>query len=62
MMNNDDLDYRWNNLKVAFIIYVRKHYLTPQRCPFFSKIPRLNSKATMMGYIHKSLYHKYEYN
>ena len=28
----------------------------------FSKTPKLNDKVTIMGYRHKSLYHKYVYN
>ena len=28
----------------------------------FSKNPKLNNKATMMGYGNKNLYHKYVYN
>ena len=29
---------------------------------FFSKIPKFNDKATIMGYIYKNLYQKYVYN
>ena len=28
----------------------------------FSEIPKLNDKATMMGYWNKIIYHKYVYN
>ena len=63
MMKNDDLNVDGKSKHFSQYIYSNKiNYLTSQQCPFFSKIPKYNHKANMMGYRHKNIYHKYVYN